>query len=384
MISNEEKQKLEDFIESGFEGDFLDFKLQPYMWNIIKDKQSFLIDMMSFANSNYDEDKYIIIGVKVKEDGERIIQGITDLKLIKDSSVYTEFIVEYITPTIDLDFFLYEYNNMTFGIYKVKNTNIDKPYIVKKKFVGIDEGTIRIRKGSRNSFITRYDLDNIYKKKIPIKKSNLILSCLDEKNEISKELILKQFNYDLKLGDKKKEIIDLIKEIDKINFNKEPVVLSKEEKEQKKEYLKDKYGIELNVDLSKEIKELGKFTLGRQLTLKEEDIDSIKKFIKENKIKVNKDFFDIGNVGWFSIMIGQGNYTGDKECIKKYEKIKSLRRKVNLYYQFIQYKKELNELRYIDLVLSNIGPKFDEMININIEIPKEIIVEKESFPKPRF
>lgn len=29
--------------------------------------------MMSFANSNYDEDKYIIIEVKVKENGERNI-----------------------------------------------------------------------------------------------------------------------------------------------------------------------------------------------------------------------------------------------------------------------------------------------------------------------
>lgn len=257
MLSIEEKHKLEDFIENGFEGDFLDFKLQPYIWNIIKNKQSFLIDMLSFANSNYDEDKYIIIGVKVKENGERIVQGISDLTLIKDSSIYTEFLTEYITPTINLDFFLYEYNSMTFGIYKIKNSNIDKPYMVKKKFDSVDEGTIRIRKGSRNSFITRYDLDNIYKKKTPIKKSNLILSCLDEKNEISKELILKQFNYDLEFKDKKKEIIDLIKEVDKINVSKEPVTLSEEKKEQKKEYLKDKYSVELNVDLSKEIKKLG-------------------------------------------------------------------------------------------------------------------------------
>lgn len=52
-------------------------------------------------------------------------------------------------------------------------------------------------------------------------------------------------------------------------------------------------------------------------------------------MKTNKDFFDIGNVGWFSIIMRQGNYTGDKECIEKYKKIDTLIGKVKLYYEFM-------------------------------------------------
>ena len=55
-----------NLVENECENEYLDFKAKDYI-----DKGEFLIDIMSMANSMYDGDKYIIVGVKDKTNAKK-------------------------------------------------------------------------------------------------------------------------------------------------------------------------------------------------------------------------------------------------------------------------------------------------------------------------
>lgn len=350
-MNEEEKNKLINMIENENENDCLDFKLELYDFKNADKKQDFLIDMMSLANSSYSGDRYIIIGAR--DLPKRIIKGI-DKKEIKDSAIYQQFINENIEPSINFETINFQYDDKNFLIYKIKYSALDKPYIIKKDYNNLIKGTCRIRKGSQNAPITRYDLDLIYKSKNPIKESNIFVKCF-ENGELYENLIFQKFQYSLENNSEKEKIKEKIVEANKL--------------------LIDDY----------EYKGLIKIpTLGSPIELEEEDIKIVSMFVKENDMIINKDFFNIGDVGCFSVMLGQSNYTGTNKSIEKYELLSQIIDDVKEYYQVLEYKRNLNNLYFIELVVSNLGNSHDELVDINIEIPKDKIVLKSEFPVPQY
>lgn len=148
--------KIDELIEYGYECEYLDFKEKQYS----KDKTTDLIaDIMAMANSRYDGDKYIIVGVKDRPEGKEI-KAINPEEFI-DSSNYKQIILNNIEPEIQFDYFKYDYKGSVLAIFKIYNTD-NKPYMLKKKYDRLNEGLCLIRKGSMNALAKRSDFDYMY------------------------------------------------------------------------------------------------------------------------------------------------------------------------------------------------------------------------------
>ena len=89
------------YIENEYENEFLDFKLKPYNWQSQNAKSDFLTDVISLANSSSEVDKYIILGVKVKNNGTREIKGINSNDLV-DSAEYQQEVQSTQMPTTSM------------------------------------------------------------------------------------------------------------------------------------------------------------------------------------------------------------------------------------------------------------------------------------------
>lgn len=146
---------LDDIIEFDEEGTNLDFKKEEYR----KESYSSLIkDVMSMANVINTENKRIIIGVKHKPGEDRIIEG---LDTISDQATFENIIQDNIEPNINFRYFTYKFQGKMLGILEISD-NIDKPYMMKKDYGVLKKGDMWIRKGSRQSKVTREDLDKMF------------------------------------------------------------------------------------------------------------------------------------------------------------------------------------------------------------------------------
>ncbi len=125
-------------------------------------------------------------------------------------------------------------------------------------------------------------------------------------------------------------------------------------------------------------------TLGSAIELEEDDIKIVNMFVEENSIKINKDFFDVGDVGYFYVMPGRGNYTGTKKSIEKYEILSEIIDDVKEYYQVLEYKRNLNNLYFLELVVSNLGNSHDELVDVSIQLPKDKLILSDEFPIPEY
>lgn len=148
--------KLAELIEFGYECEYLDFKERQYP----KDKNmNLLMDIMAMANSRHEGDKFIIVGIKDRPEGKDI-NGI-DPKEFIDSSNYIQLVHSNIETDIQFEYFKYEYKDVVLGVFKIKETD-NKPYMMKKKYDKLNEGTCLIRKGTTNNLVKRNDLDYMY------------------------------------------------------------------------------------------------------------------------------------------------------------------------------------------------------------------------------
>ena len=139
----------------------LEFKAIQYK----KDQHEDLIkDIMSMANADVENDRYIIIGVNHKSSGDREILNIKERDFI-DSAKYQQIIRENIEPGIKLEYFSHKYEGKLLGILKISNC-FDQPYTMKKDFGTLKKGDRFIRKGTHVSRTMRRDLDVIIEKKI--------------------------------------------------------------------------------------------------------------------------------------------------------------------------------------------------------------------------
>ncbi len=163
---------LDDLIKIEKEYTGLDFKRIQYSKEIRGEEthEDFIKDIMSMANADIKEDRYIVIGVIYKNSNDRELLGINKDDFI-DSAIYQELIRENIEPQIIFDYFKHEVDGVCFGIFKITQCN-DQPYMMKKDFRNLRKGECLIRKGDSQSRLIRADFDRIIDKIITKKRFN--------------------------------------------------------------------------------------------------------------------------------------------------------------------------------------------------------------------
>lgn len=363
-----DENKIIEYINNEIENEFLDFKLKLYDWSETNGKSDFISDVICLANSNAKEDRYIITGVKVKPNGERIIEGIEPSDA-KDSAVYQELITENVEPSLSIDFKIIEYDGKHFGIFRIYGCE-DRPYLAKKKYGNLESGYIKVRRGSRNTNISRYILDSIYNAKQPKLISKFKINGI-EKGEPCENIALCKFDFFPDLEKEKDELISLFDIIN--NFKVDDIVNSNS----KTGNIVEKFNTRL---------------FGEQkIEIKEEIIKNIKGFAKIMDIKLNDEFFDIGNAGKYFVGISMPSYlyessvnyeeTGSKKSLKKYHLILELNQKINRLIGWVEFLDKIKNFYYLQLAITETGTIDDEEVNVSIEIPKGIYVDYDSFPQ---
>ena len=156
---------IDEIIKYHFEGDYFDFKQEEYKKN---KKHELIKDVLALANSDYEGDRFIIIGIHKKDKNTITAFDITDAD---DSAIIQQIIYENIKPELKIEYIPYEYDEKNLQVLTIKNP-INQPYAIKKtihlpenKGVFLKVDAMKIRKGSFTLDMTLTDLDRIYKKK---------------------------------------------------------------------------------------------------------------------------------------------------------------------------------------------------------------------------
>lgn len=152
---------LDDLIKYEKETTYLDFKKNQYEKG---NYHSLIKDIISMANADIEEDRYIIIGVKCLSDGNKEIIGINREEFV-DEATYQQIIKDNIEPELTIDYFPHKYKRKTLGVFKISLCN-EKPYLMKKDFGKLKKGDGFIRKGSFQTKLLRVDYERIYKNKL--------------------------------------------------------------------------------------------------------------------------------------------------------------------------------------------------------------------------
>lgn len=354
------------YIENEYENEFLDFKLNPYNWNEQSSKSDFLIDVISLSNSSTEKDRYIILGVKIKSNGERIIKGINTNDLV-DSAEYQQIVTENIEPTLSVEVKIITNSvGLKFGIIKIFNCN-NKPYLLKKKYGNLEPGFIKVRKGSRNSNISRYILDEMYESKNAKTESKFKVSGLID-GKISDTVELGKYDFFPNIGKRKELLINIFNEINdfKIDdvFNRNKLYNGKE----------------------------NFFTLfpPKPAKIEEPIRKNIRSLEKEFKLKISENFFDVGDATYIYDGIKSSNLSispqykleGSQKSKEKYNLIMKLNMIIESTISWLDFLKKIEDIRYIELAITEIGNTSDEEIEISIKVPKTNYISCEDFPRP--
>lgn len=106
-------KKIIELIEKRRETEIVDFKLHFYAKEC---KFDLIKDMVSFANSCIEEDKYIIFGF----DNNNNIFNNVEYDIIEDISNYVQLLNEYVEPFLDFTIDKFNYNNMDMASLCIK------------------------------------------------------------------------------------------------------------------------------------------------------------------------------------------------------------------------------------------------------------------------
>ena len=334
-------------IENEIESSNYDFKKDIYDFEIQESKEDFLTDVISFANSHANGSKYIITGVKLYKDKPRDIKGINEQK-IKDGADYQSLVNDNIEPNIIIDFKTIDYKGSKFGIFKIDFTNNDQPYLLSKQYGKLPKGYIRIRKGQKNEYISRRDFDIFYKEKDTAKYSNINLKGILNR-KISDTFEIKKYENPIDLKKAKETIEKLFNELN-------------------------------SIELIKSSKSTIK--MGLEVSIQQQDIDIIQKYAKENHISLQKDFFDIGNLTYFSIPYSATQYYGTETEKKKYKLIDKLSETISIFEGFMDFYGKISKIFYTELAIKNTGKQFDEDIEVTLKIKAKSLYNLDDFPIP--
>lgn len=366
---------IKQYIDYEFENEFLDFKLKPYEWNNTKSKSDFLSDIICMANSLTVGDKFIILGVKVKPNGERIQQGIDKSKLM-DSADYQQLVSENIEPSISIEVKIVSHLNNDYGAIRIFNCN-NKPYLLKKKFGDLEQGYIKVRKGSRNTNINRYILDEIYNSKNPKLESIFKISGIIN-GELDDKIILKKYDFLPDISSFKNDIIDMFNQINELNID---------------DIIVETTQIDNDIsEFQKSISELANsFKMPTsKVQLSADLIENITNFSKNANIELNNNFFDIGNLTKTLAGLSPGNignihttysFSGSVKSKRKYDMLNELDKIINRAFSWFLFEEKVSNFGYIELAISEIGNISDEDIEINLELPAKNYIDYDEFPE---
>lgn len=342
-----EEDFLIECIENETENSYYDFKKDIYDFSVQKNKEDFLVDVISFANNHSKGNKYIITGVKLHDDNSRTLDGITESK-IKDGADYQSLVNDNIEPNIIVDFKIVDYNGKKFGVLRVNDENNDPPYFLSKQYGSLPKGFIKIRKGQKNEFVTRRDFDLFYNEKTNNEMSNICLKGIVNKN-ISDTFKIERFQNKIDFEKCKNKIYELFTEINEI-------------------------------ELERSLKSGLKF--GSDLYVEQEDIDIIRKYSQKNNIILKDDFFDIGYITFFSMLNSSTNYYGTESEKKKYKLICDLSEMISIFEGYKKFYDNVDKIFYTELAIQNNGRKFDEDIEVTLKFKKDDLFNYDNFPIP--
>ncbi|RAJ24990.1 AlbA family DNA-binding domain-containing protein [Pedobacter cryoconitis] len=158
---------IDELIKYHQEGEFLDFKREEY--KSIK-KHKLVIDVLSFANSEHQGDKFIIIGIEKVQN----VVTIFDVQNADDAGIIQQTITDNIKPSLKISYTEHQYLNKNIVILTILNPE-NKPYAMKKRLndpsnkVVLKEDSMKIRIGNINIDMRLEDLEKIYSKKFDSK-----------------------------------------------------------------------------------------------------------------------------------------------------------------------------------------------------------------------
>lgn len=251
-------KELEDIIQFENENTALDFKAIQYK----KEKYVDLLkDIISMSNSKIKEDKFIIIGVNHKTNGERDIIGINENFI--DEATYQQLLNENVEPEIDFKYYPFDFDSKKFGVFQIQNSS-NPPYMLKKDYGKLKKGDCFIRKGSHQTRVARKDIDFFISQKTSVGnfKGTISLIFTDSKSKILNV----------------KPITNLDYPSDKAAKNIKKIILDKEEK------LKQTDNIGLSF-INPEIRMMGGTTYeNRSISTLKENLESVKKTYRDDDL----------------------------------------------------------------------------------------------------
>tara|TARA_R110001606_G_C15309049_1_gene643424 strand:+ start:117 stop:1304 length:1188 start_codon:yes stop_codon:yes gene_type:complete len=198
-------KNLEEIIEFENENTELDFKSIQYVKN---NYENLLKDLISMANAKTDNERYIIIGVKHKANGDRDILGIEDDFI--DDATYQQIVNQNIEPELNFIYYPFDFKGKTLGIFKIFDCT-NPPYMMKKSKVKLKIGDSFIRKGSHQTRLTRKDLDYFIEKRFSLDNFNGEIAFYFDKIG-NKEFSIRPIPIERSPSEKaKKKILEIIK-----------------------------------------------------------------------------------------------------------------------------------------------------------------------------
>jgi predicted HTH transcriptional regulator len=153
-------QKIEELIQYENECVYLEYKAVQFKR---ENYVSFIKTVLSMANAKYVGDKYIIVGVKFLENGEREFWGVNEALI--HAATFQLLIHENIEPEIPISYNHFTWQEKVFGVFTIGECR-DKPYMMKKDYSELKRGAAYIRKGSFQTPLLRADVDDIMETKV--------------------------------------------------------------------------------------------------------------------------------------------------------------------------------------------------------------------------
>lgn len=135
----------------------VDFKATQYQ----KAQHSELLkDVLALANAHVDGERLIVIGVKLRPGHPRELRGI--MEEVVDAGNYQQLIAENVEPELEVDYVTEQIDGKKFGILRIPDQSLGRPFLMKKDYRDLTKGTGFIRRGTTTDRLTRDDYDRIY------------------------------------------------------------------------------------------------------------------------------------------------------------------------------------------------------------------------------
>lgn len=117
-------------------------------------------------------------------------------------------------------------------------------------------------------------------------------------------------------------------------------------------------------------------------------IKIINDFAYKNKIKIEEDFWNVGNLKSYKVQIqslfsnSNFSYEGTDEEKKRYSLLEKLYWEIKGYNEYNEYFGYIDSIEVAKLMISNLGKAYDEDIDIKLIIPKDCFLKHHDLPYP--